>query len=729
MTAVTDWRWRHGPVSGPLHGAVGLWAAYEVAALPAVDVGPGIVLGGGAIATGIVALRAAHDGSSRVGFVYRLAAMSGGTVWLAEAVTTGWTAGLGWSLAAGALLAGALHRPVRGRDRAAVVRREARAEAAALAEVDEMEQDRLHSVADRWIARIEKVCHIKDCTILGIEDWIHPGPDGQPRKTGYTLEVRLPNTGATWRSIEADADGLASAADLPEGCGIEVGPGASKRRALIEVSTLDALRDDIPYLPAAVPGSIDSIPFGVHRDGSQATAPMRFESTLLTGAKRSGKSNELLAVLGRILECNNTLVCVIDYNGGAVALPWLTPWVNGQIDDPPILWVADTEEEAELMCSWLIAVIEFRKKHYYAANAARDDDKIDASPQVPQLLLVTDEFGSLGKRVKDHIWQINDRGGGAAVTTLTCSLGSTSTYIPTELLAQLSNRIAMRVNEEKALGWLFEWQGGKGRPRPEDAPFTGYGHYRIAAGQPKVFKGPRIVPSVVRQVAVTTSAWRPRLDEATARMSPEWQRVFEQRWERSAHLVEAAGGRRPAGAGAGDAGPTATAAGGFREAPPSPILPDGWEEGGLGEAMDRLKASADRLRDAQPEPRDAAADAAEFERIMATEFEVAVPELLVRALVAFGQADRLHTRVLADALGVRVEHLGRLLSQLEVRPLKSDFQVDGKRGRGYTRADVEEAADRIRAGDLVPPEEVARWRPDTRPGGAGGWADLPPEWS
>jgi hypothetical protein len=76
-----------------------------------------------------------------------------------------------------------------------------------------------------------------------------------------------------------------------------------------------------------------------------------------------------------------------------------------------------------------------------------------------------------------------------------------------------------------------------------------------------------------------------------------------------------------------------------------------------------------------------------------------------------------HSRSLAEALGVRTEILGQLLSQVDVRPLPSDFKVDGRRGRGYRRADLEAAVDRIVRGDLVPPESVTAWRPA-----------LPPEW-
>lgn len=710
--AAVDWRWRHGPVSGPLHAVTALGAASLVGTLPVVDVAPELVVGGGAAAAGVVALRSRYDGSSWTRLGYRIATLGGSTVWLAQAVTGGWTATLGWTLAAGAVTAGLLWRPVQGRDARVAAKRAAREADLDAAAVDAAEQERLHTVADAWIWRLEEVARIKGAKILGIEDWVFPGPDGQPRVTGYTLEVRLPTTGETWQSVAAWADGLASAADLPEGCGVEVGPGASRRRCLIEVSTVDALRDDITLPPVTEPRSInDPVPLGVVRNGAPAQVPLRYESAVLVGATGSGKSNELQTLMAGLISCSDTLVCVIDYNGGGIALPWLTPWAEEEIAKSPILWVADNEGEALLMGAWLLGVIEHRKRAYHQANAARDDDKLAATPQTPQIVLVTDEAGAVGRAVAKVIAQISDRGRAAAVRTVTCALRALAEYMPTEVLAQAQVRIGMRVNDRKELGYLYDWAGGRGGPSPEDAPHVGYGHFRTGAEPPKVFKGYRTTPATIRAVAIASDAWRPELDRVTAEM-PGAGSVFAERWERSAHLVAAAGGRP------GASGPAAS--GSF------PSVPDRSESSradrpapaeSLGSVLDGLDAAAEKLRDAvNGAGSGGRREDDEFARIVAG-YDV-LPELLVRAIVAFRTAERMHTRDLADALGVRTEVLGQLLSQVDVRPLPNDFKVGGKRGRGYRRADVEAAADRIRRGDLVPPESVTAWRPG-----------LPPEWS
>ncbi|MDL4812783.1 FtsK/SpoIIIE domain-containing protein [Actinomadura opuntiae] len=716
--AMTDWRWRHGPVSGPLHGAVALTTAWQVGTLPGIDLSPEWVLGGGLSAMGVITWHAAHDRRSWLGLGYRLATLGGGSLWLAEAVTNGWSATLGWTLAAGAVTAGLVARPIRALDEARAARQAAVAEAARAAAADEAEQDRLHGLAGEWVHRIAQVCGVKNVQVVGIEDWVWPGPDGEMRVTGYSLEVVLPVTGETWQSLGMYADNLAASARLPEGCGVEVRPGRTRGRAILDVGTYDALRDDVLLPLPEGPRSInDLVPLGVIRRGSPAAVPLRYESMLLVGSTGSGKSNELQTIIAGLLSCSDTLVCVIDYNGGSVALPWLELWANGEIRKSPILWVADNPEEAHRMCDWLTAAIEHRKRAYYAENTARGDDKVAASPRTPQIFLVTDEFGALDRDVKAKVVDINDRGRGAAIRTVTCALRATSEYAPTELLAQAHVRAAMRVTDVKELGYLYGQQRGLAA---EDAPFTGYGHVRAGQAPPQIFKGYRTGPNRIKEVARLQDAWRPDLDAVTETMSPEWQRVFAERWDRSRHLVQAAAGQvavppPSTGGPGGAAGPAWPA--------PPPLRPSRESAAeGLAGALEGLDAAAARARAAREggdggQRRDPEADKRAFEEILS--YEVVVPELVVRVLAAFGTAERMHTRDIAARIGCRPEVLGQLLSKLDVRPLPNAFPLKGKpkAARGYERAPIEAAAERINAGDLVPPEDVQRWRPQAPPKG------------
>ncbi|MFB4312910.1 hypothetical protein [Actinomadura sp. 21ATH] len=714
MVAI-DWRWRHGPVSGPLHGATALTAAAAVGALPVVDLPPGWVLAGGMFATGGAVLRSRYTGLSWPGLGYRVGGLLGGTVWLEHVLAHGWSLGSVAALAGGAVGGGVLWPAVRRRDRVVMARREGERQRVEAAAADAAEQEMLHGLAEQWTHLIERAANIR-VRITGIEHWRFPGPDGALRETGYTLQAVLPRSGVTVEQLRGHMDGLASAARLPLGCGVEVLPGSDRGTALIDVSTHDALQDEIPLPVATSPRAIrDGLDIGVRRNGAPAPAQLLWESGALVGETGSGKSNQLLAILARYLECHDTLALVIDHNGGAIALPWLRPWVQGEIDKPPILWVADKPAESELVCDWLIAVIEHRKRAYFEVQQAGDTDKLDPSPKVPHLLLVIDEFASLPHRIQDKVIDINNRGRGAAVRVQACGLRGTHDGLPTVLTKQTRTKIAMQTADDDELRYFFAQSAG--RLKAADAPLPGYGFIAVDKQPATVFKGYRMLPSTIREVARRSDAWRPDLDEVTLGMTPEWRRVFEERWTRSRHLVAAMRGHGTGGGGDELEGPEeplpSEGAGGRDEPPPPP--------GGTAGILDALGEAVEKLRDSTnqapgpgrslPEP--GAPDEA-FEAIVAG--QTVVPELVALILAVMGDQPRMHTADIARRIGARQETLGSLLSTMDIRPLPNAFAIGGsERARGYRRVDVEAAAARIRAGELEPPAEVVAWRPDAPP--------------
>ncbi|GHE49139.1 hypothetical protein GCM10017673_58340 [Streptosporangium violaceochromogenes] len=86
-----------------------------------------------------------------------------------------------------------------------------------------------------------------------------------------------------------------------------------------------------------------------------------------------------------------------------------------------------------------------------------------------------------------------------------------------------------------------------------------------------------------------------------------------------------------------------------------------------------------------------------------------MPELLQRALAAFGGDDRIHSAALAERLGVDQVELAELLRAIGVRTLSRAFMRGGEERRGYARTDLETAADAIRTGAVEVPPEVADW--------------------
>ncbi len=740
MTVEFDWRsWRHDPVTGTVHGITGLAAAATVAGLPGVPDSPELVVAGGFTVAGVAVLRAKPPHGTWPVAIYRATMALSGSVWFAAVTSSGWSVTAAWTLAAGAAAAGGLAKPVRWWGRRAEAARAETARLHAERVADEMEQEQLLGLAEQWEERIERVCSIRVET-QEITYWQFPGPNGEDRTTGYTLQVVLPTTGVTVNRLRDHQDGLATAARLPLGCGVEILPGLDRGIALVDVSTYDALQDSITLPPATSPRSIaDDLDIGIRRNGAPAQIKLLHEAGALVGETGSGKSNELLVVLARYLECKDTLPLVIDHNGAALALPWLALWAEGQISKPPILWASDNDDESLLMCQWLIEAIATRKRVYHQANRRRNDDKIKPTPQVPHLLLIVDEFASLPPRVQDAIIQISNRGRAAAVRTLVCGLRGTADSLPTVLTKQARTKIAMQCADDEELRYYFAKSAGK--LSAQDAPHPGYGFLAVDKDPAIVFKGYRMLPTTIEEVALRTDAWRPDLDQATAEMPDGWQEVYEGRWERSRHLVAAAVGSDDpgptaavggppaspsAGSGAGSSGQGGASRGYARPTTPRPPLPedsgDGSGGGGFAGIGDRMAEAVERLRDAMneaPAPRDGGGDDdAEFERIVAG--LPVLPDLIALILAAFGERPRMHTEDLARQIGARPETLGQLLSKLDVRPMPNAFAVApaGPRRRGYRRADVEAAASRIRRGEAVP-AEVAAWRPELPP-------ELPP---
>lgn len=714
MPTRLDWRgWRHGPVVGPLHAGVGLAAVAAVGDLPAVGLPVSWVAVTGALGAGVTALRSRtpYANLSRLGLAARLAAWTVASGWVGWVLTAGWSPAAVFTLGAGSVLGGVAARLLAPHEQHVQAVRRQRAAAAKAAAEDHQEQEELHGLAEAWVARIRRICK-RNVQILAIEHWRFPGEHGTV-ETGYTLEVLLPTDGTTIETLSSYANALATAADLPEGCGVEfLRSTGGRRRVLILVNTRDALRDELPLPLASGPQTLnDPIDLGVLRNGSKALILLRYVSALLVGMVGSGKSNMLQTLIARLLECGDVLVCVIDYNGGGIALDWLAEWAQGRARKPAILWVADNPEEAALLTGWLIAGIEHRKRAYAAENRARDDDKIAISPRVPQIVLVTDEVAAVSARLQEQIVQISNRGRAAAIRAITCSLRATAAGVSRDIAVQAEVRLGMRMSDVNEIAYMFGWLKAGARPTPADAPEAGYAFVGAEGETVRVAKAYRTSPSTIAAVARATDNHRPDLDESTLNMSPEWRQIFMDRWKRSPHILQAAaGGAVPAGAGTspGPASSSSGPAGAPGQRAELPPLPPP-NPGGMKGALDDLADAEQRLRDAAGRGPAAPGDQEAFDAIVAGLDGGLVPEIVVTILAAMDGVDRMHTATIAAVIGARKETLGQLLSKLDIRPLRNAFRVDGQDGRGYERAAVEAAAERIRAGQLRVPPEVAAW--------------------
>ncbi|MEU5853893.1 FtsK/SpoIIIE domain-containing protein [Nocardiopsis dassonvillei] len=394
------------------------------------------------------------------------------------------------------------------------------------------EVERRRGIKGEWEARISRVCRIKGVRVTGIDEWERPvpGEPGKTRKTGYSVLAELPSGGHRWTDVSSKRLELVSDTNLPTGCGIEVRAGETAREVILDVTTVNVLGEDLPLGEIEKRSIYDPIPIGIRHDGSMLEVLLKWQWALLIGQTGSGKSNQLTATLAYLLMCEDVLIFGIDFNGGKLFMPYLRPWLRGKAKKPAIAAVATDEEEAVAMLDFLIDAVAVRAAAYADLMEEEDDDKIPASPKIPHIVVVSDETNNLPKAVKERLVELSNRSRGVSIRGLTCALRAVDAGgngLPIELNTQSAVKVAMQVDNDAELSYLFSW----GRaPRCEEIPGVGFGVGGEKGRPISGFKGPRTKPSTAAEVALATDAWRPDLDAPTIQTNPEW---WESRWERA----------------------------------------------------------------------------------------------------------------------------------------------------------------------------------------------------
>lgn len=523
-----DWDRGHGPVTGPINAAgaalASAWVGDVAHASPWL---PAAVAGAGMLGTQIAGMRKRKP---RTTLGLYAAAWVGAGGWCSLAMTEGvWTTSVLGGLVAGAVGLGAALAGAHHHEEKVAAEKEHAAEQVKLLSLDGKRQ----KIAAEWAARIQRIVTGAQVRVVGVELWESGG--------GFTLEGDC-DGGTKWRDLKPYEDAMAADAKLPEGCGVNVGPGAHRGAVLLDVATVNRLigEDTYPadYSPLTLNGPV---PLGVFRDGTVFAPTLRQLTTLLSGRKGSGKTNLSNVFLGGYLRMADNLVWVIDLNGGGLALPWLHAWHKaGRPGRPPIDWVADTPEKALAMARAALAVAKARKPGYKHLEIAANDDKLPVSAQVPGILIAGDEIAELYspkarrdpllRETGDILVQVVELARAVAVNALITALRATQDVLSEpQILVQSGLKIGMK-SDDRELNYLFGWND---RLSPEEAPYPGCGFAKVLDEPARPFKAYRMLPNQIADIVKATSDRRPALDELSRRAAGE---AYERRWDDSDHL-------------------------------------------------------------------------------------------------------------------------------------------------------------------------------------------------
>ncbi len=145
---------------------------------------------------------------------------------------------------------------------------------------------------------------------------------------------------------------------------------------------------------------------------------------------------------------------------------------------------------------------------------ASNDDKLPVDRDVPEIVIVADEYAELPLKVQQNLESISNTGRAAGVRVLNCALRGTADIVSSNVKKQAQLRIGMRVSDADELAFLFGWNGRT--PSPEDAPYEGCGFLMLGQDTPRPFKGYRLRPNQIEDIAIAVADSRPSLDAASA---------------------------------------------------------------------------------------------------------------------------------------------------------------------------------------------------------------------
>ncbi|HET6213321.1 MAG TPA: hypothetical protein VFE14_10660 [Micromonosporaceae bacterium] len=563
-------------------------------------------LGGGATAAALAAGIGAWQYQPTRAVLYRAGCWLAAGLWSMAAIRGNpWSPRSWLALAIGTVAAGAIglaYSRVDQRARAREQREEGHRRRLADAARRPGRRAAVHDeIAAEWTGRITRVCSIA-VVVRNVELW--PGE----QLPGFTLDADLPEGGTTWQDLQRYQDGLAADARLPEGCAVEVGPGADRGCVLLRVGIRNALAEDKAY-PRVYPHESINEPrlLAVWKDDTEVRVPMRQETALIVGPTGSGKTTTLNVVIADLLKCVDVIPCVIDFNGGGLAIPWLLAW---RLDPqrcprPPISWVADSPTKALTMTQALLELATDRKQAYASVKMAANTTLLPICADLPLFMLLIDEvaevLGTAGQRdptirkVADNVLELQRIGRDSGVRLVISGLGATIETLGSRAVGIHSKvKLAMAQTPPDEMYYLFNVS----KLSAEDAVYPGTAHIQLGVDPPRVGKVPNLVPDQIIEIACATSDRRPDPDQRGLQVLGE---RWTGRWDRCAELLA----RLDAGAAAVEAlrrgEPISAVVGAVtpaRPANPTPAPAASDDAGSLSGALADLNAARQQLNDA-----------------------------------------------------------------------------------------------------------------------------------
>lgn len=389
-----------------------------------------------------------------------------------------------------------------------------------------------------WTQRISRVCAIKGAVCESV-DW--------DNGCGYDVTVTLPEGGSTRQDLARNVDALASDANLPDGCGVQVvASGKGRRTVILRVSTVNRLKEFIDY-PVRKPWTsmLDPKQFGETSSGEVVEAELRENSQLITGPPKSGKTTQLHVLTAECAKTVDGLVWHLDLNGGGLSQPWVDLWMDGELKRCPIDWPAATPDECVRALQAAIRIAKHRKTAYRKRKRAADTGLLPIGPDLPAISVILDEGAEAtgNRKIEPLLSELQNIARDSAVILRLSALSPTGDNVPPPMRRNTAVRTAMYSPDEEVYSYLNGHGAGRGMSN-DDLAGRGTGFLSADGGAPVPFRGYNITPAMIEEIARDVAANRVELDEASRQAAGK---DYDTRWERvrEAFDIDASGDTEP----------------------------------------------------------------------------------------------------------------------------------------------------------------------------------------
>jgi hypothetical protein len=390
-------------------------------------------------------------------------------------------------------------------------------EEAALREEAAYQQAIRNDLGAEWEDRIRRVCRLA-VKIPAIEPYKAKTSDG--RSIGNTLEIHMPPGGASWQTLLQHKTALESDAQLGPGCDINIRMGATRRIALVDLTTVNVLDEEQLYPNDYSPLSIKGpIPMMVDRRGLVCGPSLREQNCGIFGEGGSGKSNAGQVIGAGIARMVDAHLCDIDVTGTRLSMPLIRPYLEGRAKNPVVFWSAWNMQEAILMLRALNRAALARNNAYNDLKYAMGDDKMPISAEFPQFVVRCDEIKHVVSCSADPVVytlmkRIVDDHRDPGFRAIMLGLRGTNEIINQGVQAQLHNLGVLRAQSKAEYVAVF---GGQASGiDPTDAPYPGCIQMRLGSAQRiQPYHVWRLVGKQLDDIAVAVSDYQPGVDAVT----------------------------------------------------------------------------------------------------------------------------------------------------------------------------------------------------------------------